>query len=361
MKKNSKSSLAVIAAVFSLCAQVIAEDRGCSITAAMFMPLSGPAATVGDDFRKAALLSHEKLPPQVRDRIKLVFEDTQLNATVAVSAHRSLAARDKLDAVVVAFGESANALAPIVNKSGIPFIGCAPTRDFFKDRPFAFRHWTDAEHMSPLLVDDLLRQGKKEIGLVFSEHPAMAEFAEYFKRYAESRGIRFLREESVLPSDTDFRGVSARISSKKPDAVVYFLLPPQPSQFAKQYRVVDSLTPFFSFVNTESENEVAAAQGALEGIIYAAPRFIPSFIEDFSARYGGNYPEICSGPFYDIVQMLGQAALNGKCSPVELRDFLAGLKSFNGVAGNYGVTDDRDFQLNVELRTVRKGKFTKLN
>jgi branched-chain amino acid transport system substrate-binding protein len=334
-----------------------ADSGQCTITAGLFMPLSGAAATVGDDFRKAAILSHEKLPPEVRDRVKLVFEDTQMNATVAVGAYRALSTRQKLNAVVVAFAESSNALAPIVNKAGIPFIGCAPTHTFFKDRPFAFRHWTDAEHMSPPIVDELLRQERRVVGLVHSEHPAMSEFADYFKRYAESRGITFANVESILPSDTDFRGIAARTSSKKPDAVVYFLLPPQPSQFAKQYRVIDSQTPMFAFVNTESENEVEAAQGALEGVIYAAPRFIPSFVEDFSARYAGSYPEIYSGSFYDIIQMFGQAAQHGKCSPLELRDFLAGLKSFSGVAGEYGVTDGRDFQLQVELRTVKGGKF----
>jgi DNA-binding LacI/PurR family transcriptional regulator len=70
-------------------------------------------------------------------------------------------------------------------------IACAPTREFFKDRPFIFRLWTDAEQMSPILVDELLKQGRKEIGLVFSEHPAMSDFAEYFRKYAESHGIKF--------------------------------------------------------------------------------------------------------------------------------------------------------------------------
>jgi branched-chain amino acid transport system substrate-binding protein len=359
--KIPDSALVVLAALLIVGAQIEtgrADDSACTITAGMFMPLSGAAATMGDDFRKAATLSGDMLPPEVRSRVHLVFEDTQMNPATAVSAYRALATRVKLNAVVVAFAESSNALAPIVNKAEVPFIGCAPTREFFKDRSFAFRHWTDAEHMSPPVVDELLKEGKRVVGLAFSEHPAMTDFAHYFKKYAESRGITFSSVESFLPSETDFKGISARISSKKPDAVVFFLLPPQPSQFAKQYRVIDSRTPFFSFVNTESENEVEAAQGALDGVVYAAPRFIPSFVQDFSARYGGSYPENCSGSFYDIVQILGQAALHGKCAPADLRDFLAGLKSFSGVAGTYGVTDDRDFQLSVELRTVKNGKFT---
>lgn len=336
-----------------------AAPTDCTITAGLFMPLSGPAATVGDDFRRAALMSHEKLPEEARKRVRLLFEDTQLNASVAVSAHRSLALREHIDALVVSFAESVQALAPIADRSKTPLIGCAPTRNFLRGRPFTFRHWTDPESMSPLLVDELLRQGKRELGLVYSEHPAMTDFAAYFQKYASSRGVQFTMVSSVLPSDTDFRGIATQIAAKKPHGVVYFLLPPQPSQFAKQYRALDSATQLYSFINTESEGEVLAARGALEGVIYVGPTFTERFIKEFKERHQGSYPEICSGNFYDIVQMLGQAALAGKCSGEGLREFISGLKSFEGVAGSYGITPEREFTLTVELRTVRGGTFVK--
>lgn len=325
----------------------------------LFMPLSGPAATVGDDFRRAALLSHEKLPPEARGRLTLVFEDTQLNAAVAVGAYRSMRARERIDALVVSFAESTNALAPLADRAKIPLIGCSPTRQFLRDRPFTFRHWTDPETMSPLLVDEMTRQGKKEVGLVFSEHPAMMEFARYFQDYATSRGLRFSQVSSVLPNDTDFKAIATQLASKKLDGVVYFLLPPQPSQFTKQYRAVDKSTQLFAFINTESEGEVAAAGGAMEGVVYVGPTFAESFIREFKERHQGGFPEICSGNFYDIVQMLGQAVLAGKCTGDSLRQFLGELRSFHGVAGDYGVSAEREFKVNVELRTVQGGTFEK--
>ena len=304
-------------------------------------------------------MSHDRLPESVRGRVKLLFEDTQLNATVAVNAYRSLTLRTSPDALVVAFSESVHALAPMANRSKTPLIGCAPTREFLRDRPFTFRHWTDPESMSPLLVDEILRQGKRELGLVFSEHPAMADYARYFEGYAKSRGVEFTMIASVLPNDTDFRSIATQIASKKPHGVVYFLLPPQPSQFAKQFRALDSATPLFAFINTESEGEVAAASGALEGVVYVGPTFSETFIQEFKARHQGSYPEICSGNFYDIVQMLGQAAVANKCSAESLREFISGLRMFDGVAGKYGITAAREFALNVELRTVRSGTFAK--
>jgi branched-chain amino acid transport system substrate-binding protein len=351
----------ILSIIISAFPQMIkAESSQCNITAGLFMPLSGPAATVGDDFRRAALMSHEKLPSDVRSRVKLVFEDTQLNASVAVNAYRSLTQRERPDIIVSSFAESTNAIGPIANRAGVPFIGCSPTRDFLRGHPFTFRHWTEPESMAPLLVDEMIRQGRRKVGLVFSEHPAMAEFARYFQTYGASRGLSFASVSSLLPSDTDFRATITQITSKHPDSVVYFLLPPQPSQFTKQFRAIDQKTPFFSFVNTESEGEVAAAAGAMEGVIYAGPTFSADFIEEFKDRHSGGYPEICSGNFYDIVQMIGQAASAGKCSGDGLRNFIAGLQKFSGVAGEYGVSPDREFKLNVELRTVKNGTFAKV-
>lgn len=352
-------AVAMISCIFWLSLEALAETPNCTITAGLFMPLSGPAATVGDDFRRAALMSLEKLQPEVQQRLKLVFEDTQLNATVAVKAYKALSYRQHIDIAVVAFSESVNAIAPIADRAKIPMIGLAPTREFLHERPFTFRHWTDSESMSPLLVDQILSQGKRDLGLVFSEHPAMMEFARYFQAYASTRGLRFSAVVSVLPGDTDFRAIATQVASKKPDGVVYFLLPPQPSQFTKQYRSVDKRTQFFSFINTESEGEVAAAAGAMEGVIYVGPEFSESFIAEFKRRHNGGFPEIFSGNFYDIVQMLGSATLAGRCSGDDLREFLGQLRSFHGVVGDYGVSEQREFGVNVELRTVRDGTFVK--
>jgi ABC-type branched-subunit amino acid transport system substrate-binding protein len=340
-------------------AAVDAEPSVCSMNAALFMPLSGGAATVGDDFRRAALMSYEKLSPEIQQRLKLIFEDTQLNAAVALSAYRSVTQRERVDVAVVSFAESVNAIAPIAEREKVPFIGCAPTRQFLRDRPFTFRHWTDPESMAPLLLSEIQRQGRGDLALVYLDHPAMTEYGIYFERYARERGVQFSMVSSVLPSDADFRALATKIVVKKPSGVVYFLLPPQTSQFTKQYRSIDKSTPMFSFINTESEGEVRAAAGAMEGVVYVGPKFSDEFIQEFKRRHQGGFPEICSGNFYDIVQMLAEALRVGACSGDKLREFLANLRSFRGVAGEYGVSAEREFKLNLELRTVRDGTFTR--
>jgi hypothetical protein len=95
----------------------------------------------------------------------------------------------------------------------------------------------------------------------------------------------------------------------------------------------------------------------MEGVIYVGPKFSDAFIQEFKDRHQGGFPEICSGNFYDIVQMLGAAVRSGACSGDTLRAYLASLGSFEGVAGSYGVSASREFTLNLELRTVRNGTF----
>ncbi|MFN4894242.1 MAG: hypothetical protein ACK5GN_11880 [Pseudomonadota bacterium] len=94
-------------------------------------------------------------------------------------------------------------------------------------------------------------------------------------------------------------------------------------------------------------------------MVYVGPHFTESFVRDFSEQYGGNYPEICSGNFYDMVQMLGQAVLQNRCNGDSLRGFVAGLTSFTGAGGTYGISPQREFRMPVELRTVSNGTFAK--
>lgn len=85
---------------------------------------------------------------------------------------------------------------------------------------------------------------------------------------------------------------------------------------------------------------------------------MPSWRGVLSVSYSnkGDYPEGLSGSFYDLVLLLGKAVSNNTCSGENLRDYLAGVKSFTGIAGTYGVNTNREFEIPVELRTIQNVK-----
>lgn len=336
------------------------QQAPCKIDALLLAPLSGPAASIGTDCVNVAQLALESLSPDIRDRISLRVDDTQMKPAVAVNAFKSQISRGKPDVTLVAFSESTNAVSPIAAREGVVMIGIGPSRKFLDGNELAFRHWVDPEGMSPVLVKELKAKGYARVGVIYSEHPAQAEFARYFVPFARKEGLEVVVEASILPDELELRSVVSQVLSKKPDTIVYFVLPPQPSVLTKAIRSVNKKIPLHAFIYTESLTEIQNAAGAMEGVVYAAPAFSEDFQERYARKYQGDYAEGISGSFYDSILLLGHAAAANACTGVELQRFLSGVKSFTGIAGTYGVNETREFPIPVQLKTIQNGKIVSL-
>jgi len=354
MNCGLSSLAALIAAAVFVCLPVQADEL-CHLRLGVLLPLTGPASTMGDHFRQSMELAQSELLPEIKERLILKFEDTAMNPAKAVSSIKSLIEQDQIDLAVVTFAESVSAVMPIVERRRITTFTLTPIKSSVSGKKYSFRHWLGSESMAPVLVKEILKKGIRKVGIVFSEHPAMSDFATQFKKVAMASGVEILIESSVLPFDTDFRTTAALIASKKPQAIVYFLLPPQISIFAKQ--VSQFKLPLYSFINTESLSEIQAANGSLEGVTYAGTKLDPEFVSKFKRKFNGDYPESYSGNLYDIVKIIGAALKANRCNSEEVHDFLETLTSFSGALGTYGVDREHEFNFPVVLKTISNGDF----
>jgi ABC-type branched-subunit amino acid transport system substrate-binding protein len=108
----------------------------CAMDVLLLVPLTGPASSVGTDSMNAARMAHQDLPDQIRNRMTLRFDDTQMRAAVAVSAFKAALTKGKPDAVVVGFSESTNSVAPLAGKEHMVMLGVGPSRQFLLNNPF---------------------------------------------------------------------------------------------------------------------------------------------------------------------------------------------------------------------------------
>lgn len=336
---------------------LIAEE--CKIVVGGLTPLTGPAASLGERAYQAARLSHENLPDPVRGQITLRFEDTAMQASKAAPALQSLLTVPNLNVLITTYAETAAVAAPVVEREKIPGFLITPDRRPLEGKHYSFFHWVGGEEMGPVLAAELQRRGLKRIALIYSENPSQLSFERSFKPLLPDFGIELIHSVNVLPTETDLRSYLTSALRKQPDAIVYFMLPPQPSAFAKQLRQLNPRIPIFAFVNTESSSEVAAAKGDLEGTIYAGPKYSSTFVHDFQSKYG-HYPEGTSANVYDAIQMIGAALESGACSRAEIHSFIRSLKQFSGVFGRYGINDRNEFVLPVGLKQIKNGTFQPL-
>ena len=336
--------------------QFVHADDKCNITLGGLFPLTGPGGLIGERARQAAVLAHEELAPQTKARISLLFEDTQMRPAVGFSAARKLMA-DRAVVGLTGFGsETVSAIATEVEKSKIPGIFVTPDKTPLEGKQYLFRHWVDGRDMFPVLLPELQQRNLKRIALVYSELPAMIGFGKIVEDKAKESGLTLVYQNSILPEETDFRTITAAIKQAKPDAVLFFLLPPQPSFFMKQLRVSNPTVPVFSFINTENSREVQASAGTMEGIVYPGPVFTKEFIRRFEERFH-EFPEFAAGNVYDIVHMFAKGLESGACTREEMAKYISTLNTFEGALGNYGLRDKNDFRFPVQLKTIHDGRF----
>ena len=336
-----------------------AGQSGCHVVVGALFPESGPASLIGERSRQAAQLALEKLPSEIQQRIEIRFEDTQMKPTVGLTATKRLIEDPKL-VMLTGFGsELVGAIAPILESAKIPGVFATPDRRPIEGKRYLFRHWVDEEDMYRIISTQLVRRGLKRVAIIHSEIPAMNFFAEGFQKSAPRQGIEVALSENILPTEVDPRPVVTRVMQKKVDAVLLFVLPPQPSMFSRELRRFSQELPLFAYVNLENSREIAAAQGALEGVQYAGPRFEPWFVSDFEKRFHET-PEFASGSIYDIIGMVGRALEQGACTREDVRGFIEKQSTVHGSIGDYGIQDSNDFRYKAHLKTISAGKITLL-
>jgi len=347
----------ISASLHCLTTSAFSQDKSpCKVKIGMLLPLTGPASLIGERSEQAARLALEQLPKDLSERLSIIFEDTEMKPASGFRAVQKLLTVSSIVGLAGFGSETVGASADFIERKKIPGIFVTPDRKPIVEKKYLFRHWVDGDDMRGVITPELKRLGLSRISLIFSEIPAMAEFADNFTTHSSESGLKIVYSTNVLPSDLDFRTAVATMLKSKPDAIFFFLLPPQISVFMKQLRSIDSKIPVFTYINTENSKEILAANGSLEGVTYAGPKFEDKFVKLFSERFS-EYPEFASGNIFDIINIYAQALDQGACTAEEFRAKISTIENFTGALGTYGIVESNDFRFPVRLKQIKGGKF----
>jgi ABC-type branched-subunit amino acid transport system substrate-binding protein len=330
----------------------LAADK---LRAGFILPLSGPSSFWGAQMRDGAVLAYEQLPDAIRSQITLEFEDDAFSAKNTVSAYRKLEQSGELDLVVVFGSSAAEALIPTVERDKVPMVVITALENVSVDKLYVFRYWLSSLGQAQSTVNELNKRKLNRIAVVVASFSALLDVEEKFKITLGESAQIVVREE--IPTEmTDFRALIARILGNRPNAIYMLLLPGQISAFAKQLRTNDKNIQVFGNSTIENGNEVKAAAGSMEGIIYPGPAFSPTFIKQFNDRFG-HLPEMAAGNGYDMVKIISLAVKERKLEAKQLNSFLHNLHDFSGSLGDYGVSKQNAFDVTPVTKIVENGQF----
>jgi branched-chain amino acid transport system substrate-binding protein len=301
------------------------------------IPLTGPLAEFGPNFRKAADLAAAHLK-EAGQTLQLIHADDETSAIPAVAAARKLVDVDKVPAIIgaaasgvtIPVAESVTIPSKVVqisNASTSPLITVLPAD---QGQDFLFRTCPSDALQGVVLGKVAAELKYKKAAAIYVNNPYGQGLAEQFKKSFERRGGKVVamvpHDEAPAPT---YVAELRKATRDKPDVLAAISYPGHATIYLRE-AIEGNYIKKFLFCDGTKSQEVVKAVGAkaLDGMMGTAPGSVltPGY-NVFLAEYGKAYGEVPPLPFmtnmYDAVVVIGLAI---KAAQVD------GAREINGTA-----------------------------
>jgi branched-chain amino acid transport system substrate-binding protein len=301
------------------------------------IPLTGPLAEFGPNFRKAADLAAGHLK-EAGLSLQLIHADDETAAIPAVAAARKLVDVDRVPAIIgaaasgvtIPVAESVtipNKVVQISNASTSPLMTVLPAD---QGQDFLFRTCPSDALQGVTLGKLSVELQYKTTAVLYVNNPYGQGLADQFKKSFEKRGgkVTAMVPHDEAPAPT-YVAELRRATQGKPDVLAAISYPGHASIYLRE-AIEGNYIKTFLFCDGTKSLEVVKAIGEknAEGMMGTAPgSVLTSGYNVFVAEYGKAYGEVPPLPYmtnmYDAVALVGLAM---KAAQVD------GVKDITGVA-----------------------------
>jgi ABC-type branched-subunit amino acid transport system substrate-binding protein len=286
----------------------------------------------------------------------IIFEDNALDGGRTVSAVNKLIQQDHVRALLVYASGPSNVAAPIAEASSIPMIGMSVDLNVSKNRNWVMIHWASVKNTVDKLFDELRARKIKRVAIVSTQSQGVLEIESYFLDNAHHRDIEVIYHEQFLPTEVDFQTPIALLRNKKPEAIFINLYYGQAGLFANKSSIAGVKTQFFGPFILDDDNEITAADGALDGAFFANTSHGDlSFERRYMAQYGKR-PVLGGIGAYDATLLHAAAIKKSDGTTSSAMTELHTMSNFKGTIGVYSALTNNSFDVPTNIRRIEKGQ-----
>ncbi|AQR66571.1 branched-chain amino acid ABC transporter substrate-binding protein [Aquaspirillum sp. LM1] len=202
--------------VLPVVALMAATPALADITVGVIASLTGPAAALGAETKKAVAL----FPTSVGgEKVNFIVLDDATDPTSAVKNVRKLISEDKVDAILGPnLISTATAMADVANAEKTPMVSVAPLEVSGDKRGFVFRSEPSADLMVNRVVADMVAGGAKTVGFIgFSD--SWGELLLKALTKASEGKLTIVASERYGRADPSVQAQVLKVMAAKPDVV----------------------------------------------------------------------------------------------------------------------------------------------
>ncbi len=315
-------------------------------------PLSGPLAEYGEAFRNGVIMAQEELG-EASEKFDIVFEDTQYDPKLALSAFKKLTDVNHAQIVMDWGTATGDSITPTVANSNAVFLTNTIDAAATTKSDYVIRYFYSPDDIAQILWKYFRENDYKNIGVTNLNIAYFNKVIEALERQKED-GENVIRLETYNSfTENDFRTGISKTKTKDIDIIGIFLGAGQISQYYKQMQQLGLIKPTFGSDFFESETEITNSAGLMNGSVYANI----GVDDDFSARYQkrfGNTNQISfAGNSYDIAKILmSDVSYKNKSDIKDSITKIAGLELENGIYTYIETQNDRYIKPTLHLKQI---------
>jgi len=320
---------------------------------------TGSYSPYGEMVVKAAQLAQKDLAMSGQ-KINLIISDNKSDAKSALSAYQAVKG---VQFVISGSSGVVLALAPVLEKDKVLLFNVTALSPAIREAgDYVFSNINDSTVEVAAMAAYMYKSGVKKAATFIQNDDAGVTANKIFKDEFTKLGGIVVDEESFDVGAMDMKTQISRLKNAKPDAVYAPAYPQSLSIILRQAENLTFLTKWFSW-NIESK-EILDLGKIAERITYSSTVFNPSkgnqVVKDFSDRFTANFgvvPPVYAATSYDAVMLAAEAFKQGLQSGTDIKNFLYGVKNWQGVSGVTNFDSDGMSIKPIEIKTIKDGQY----
>lgn len=371
MKKSIFTALTLSLLVLTGCGpqsapQDQATDTGDTLKIGYIGPLTGDAASYGQDEKRAIEMFLEKNPEISGKKVEIIYEDSACDGLKASTAAEKLINVDKVQLILggVCSGETL-AAAPAANKNKVVLFSSTSTSPDITDAgDYVFRNAPSDAKTTDVLSEFVHKDHKKLA--ILSENTDFAQaYREGLKTKYEKLGGEVVIDEIFNPGTVDFKTVLGKVKDSGVTALASIPQTPTAGGFInKQVKELDINLQIFGVDVHMGDEFFDIAKDTANGtliVVTSSDKSRPgvqNFFDDYNAKYNRE-------PTIDAYLLLGYDRMHIVKNAIEavgydgekIKNWLYTMPSYAGLAGDTEFDANGDASIKPSLLEAQDGKF----
>lgn len=332
----------------------------------VILPLSGDVAVFGESSKNAIEMALRETPENIRNKIKIIYEDDQFNPVNTISAFQKLNTVDNIDVLITFTSAPSNAVASLAEANQIPMIASTTgSADTVDGREWVTKHWVTPQQLAITLIPEMEKR-YDNIVAVWAQEEGVAAIKEAFYENIGDSVSMVLDDYEVSADEMDFKNIIIDAKNKDAEAILVRLLPGQTGLFFKQANELEYHGKLFGFETFESADDVELSQNTMIGSWYVnSAQVSNNFVNNYKNMYGIE-PTIGAANTYDIAKIIisqikeFEPDMTKKEKQILINNKLHELKDYYGATGTYSSDGNNGFTIPVVLKIVTEDGFKEL-